>query len=536
MLKECPSCHSKFITSANHKYCKFCFREHEEQKANERQKIENARWLEQKEKEKAQFEKDLQLWDVVDLGSILSAVEKPVYIIGNGFDLLHGAKSSYYDFRDSLGKSNRLRWCLETYLNAENLWGSFEEALGHLNVKMMASTDILDMWLDGYEAYDEDSSYADFFAAAETAAEPAVTIANELPRVFRKWIESIIIPTSDRPLTSLIKDAPVLNFNYTEFIETLYGVSHNNVCYIHGCRKKIKGRPKDKLILGHMPGANDSEYEFHDKWKPKNPYKRQMIDIGQEIAIEHISYCDGELTKHCDEIIKEHQNFFNELKATDVITIGHSLSEVDWDYFDEIVKGHGNNLNWYISCHGLRDLGSIEKFIKNFSISPDKVHLFRLDGISVTIEPVKDEKKKVAPTERFLCKTARWIVRELNGRLNIYENKLLHYSVILPGSIRKAILFEKYLLVICDDVYFFKYDESDDSGGWGFAKELEPIQNQRLFNRRLNRILHDENKLIFVYNNRIRKYSLEDGELIENKAVRADREMKVSGEVVCLED
>ena len=74
------------------------------------------------------------------------------------------------------------------------------------------------------------------------------------------------------------------------------------------------------------------------------------------------------------------------------------------------------------------------------------------------------------------------------------------------------------------------------SGGWGFAKELEPIQNQRLFNRRLNRILHDENKLIFVYNNRIRKYSLEDGDLIENKAVRAAREMKVSGEVVCLED
>ena len=108
--------------------------------------------------------------------------------------------------------------------------------------------------------------------------------------------------------------------------------------------------------------------------------------------------------------------------------------------------------------------------------------------------------------------------------------------MILPGSIRKAILFEKYLLVVCDDVYFFKYDESDDSGGWGFVKELEPIQNQRLFNRRLNRILHDENKLIFVYNNRIRKYSLEDGELIENKAVRAAREMKVSGEVVCLED
>lgn len=146
MLKECPSCHSQFITSENHQYCKFCFRKHEEQKANERQKMEDAKWLVQKEIEKKQFENDLKSWDVVDLDSIVT--NNPLYIIGNGFDLLHGANSSYYDFRDSMGKNNHLRWCLETYLNAENLWGNFEEALGHLNVSMMASTDIVDMWLD----------------------------------------------------------------------------------------------------------------------------------------------------------------------------------------------------------------------------------------------------------------------------------------------------------------------------------------------------------------------------------------------------
>lgn len=527
MLKECPSCHCQFITSENHQYCKFCFRKHEEQKANERQKVEDAKWLVQKKIENKQFENDLKSWDVVDLNSIVS--NNPLYIIGNGFDLLHGAKSSYYDFRDSMGEGNYLRWCLETYLNAENLWGNFEEALGHLNVRMMASTNIADMWFDDYEAYDEDSSYADFFAAAETAAGPAVTIANDLPRVFRRWIESIIVPTTDRPLMGLIKNAPVLNFNYTEFIETLYGVDHNNVCYIHGCRKKIKGKPKDKLILGHMPGANDSEYEFHDKWKPKNPYKRQMIDVGQEIAIRHISHCDEKLTKHCDEIIKENRDFFDELNVTDVIVIGHSLSEVDWDYFDEIVR-RKNNLNWYISCHGLRDLGNIEKFIEKFSISPDKVHLFRLDGIKVNVESVIDKKKDVVPKERVLCKTDKWSIRELHGRLNIYENGIRIYSLIFPGFVRKAILFDKYLLVVCDDVYLLKYDNE----GWEFVRELEPIQKQSLFNRRLDRLLHDNGVLIFVYNNRIRKYRLEDGKLIENKAARNARGLNISGEIVVI--
>lgn len=477
MLKECPSCHSQFIAYANHKYCKFCFKKQEDHKSNERQKIDDAKWLHQKEIDKAQFDNDIKSWDVVELDSILSVVDNPMYIIGNGFDLLHRAKSSYYDFRDSLGKSNNLRWCLETYLNSENLWGNFEEALGHLNVSMMANSNIVGMWFDDYKVYDADSSYADFFAAVETATGPAVTIANDFPRLFRRWIESIIVPTPDRPLTSLIKDAPVLNFNYTEFIETLYGVDHNNVCYIHGCRKKAKGSPKDNLILGHMPGANDSDYEFQDKWEPKNPYKRQMIDVGQEIALRNISYCDEELTKHCDEIIKRNRDFFDGLNVTDVIVVGHSLSEVDWDYFEEIVRGN-NNLSWYISCHSLRDLRNIEKFIHKFSIGRDKVHLFRLDGIKVRVESTIEDKKDVTPKERILCKTDRWSIRELCGRLNIYDNERKSCSLIFPDFIRKAILFDKYLMVVCDGVYLLKYDEA----GWMFVRELEPIPDQSLFN------------------------------------------------------
>lgn len=532
MIKECPSCHNQFVAPTNQQYCKFCFKDYIKKKETERQKIEDAKWLEQRKRDKVLFENSLKFWDVVDLDKILSVVDNPLYVIGNGFDLLHGAKTSYYDFRDTLGKDNHLRWCLETYLNTDNVWANFEEALGHLNVNMMASTDIVDMWLDNYDVYNDDSSYANFYAAAEIAASPAITIADDLPKRLRMWIESVIIPTSDRPLESLIKDAPVLNFNYTEFVETLYGVDNKKICYIHGCRKKIKGRPKDKLILGHIPGANDSEYEFHDKWKPKNPYKRYMIDIGQEIALKHISYCDNELTKHCDEIIKEHRIFFDSLNATDVISIGHSLSEVDWDYFDEIVRVNGSDINWYISCYGLRDIENIEKFTQHFSISYDKVHLFRLDGIKVQVETLQEDKKYTAQKERILCRKGRWIIRELNGRLSIYKDGTKFYSLMFPGFIRKAILFDENLLIVCDDVYLLKYDEIGEKKGWIFVRKLEPIQNQGLFNRRLDRVLHENNMLIFVYNNRIRKYSLGDGELIENKAVRNARGMNVPGEIV----
>lgn len=40
----------------------------------------------------------------------------------------------------------------------------------------------------------------------------------------------------------------------------MYGVSEKNICYIHGCRRKKKGKSKERLILGHKPGASDEDF------------------------------------------------------------------------------------------------------------------------------------------------------------------------------------------------------------------------------------------------------------------------------------
>lgn len=92
-------------------------------------------------------------------------------IIGNGFDLMHGVKSSYYNFSDTLGKNNSLRFALETYLSVEDLWADFEDALAHINSDAMFG--VVDMWLDNFDAYDPDAQAADFFAAVDAATGPA---------------------------------------------------------------------------------------------------------------------------------------------------------------------------------------------------------------------------------------------------------------------------------------------------------------------------------------------------------------------------
>ncbi len=73
---------------------------------------------------------------------------------------MHGVKSRYYNFRDTLGKNNSLRFALETYLNVDDLWADFEDALAHIDSGAMLG--VVDMWLDNFDAYDPDAQAADF--------------------------------------------------------------------------------------------------------------------------------------------------------------------------------------------------------------------------------------------------------------------------------------------------------------------------------------------------------------------------------------
>ena len=282
-----------------------------------------------------------------------------LFIIGNGFDLMHGVQSSYYNFRDTLGKNNPLRFALETYLNVEDLWADFEDALAHIDSGAMFG--VVDMWIDDFAAYDPDAQAADFFLAVDAATGPAQTITNELPRRFRMWVESLKVPDiAYRPLDGVIRNSKTLNFNYTEFIEKLYDVDKGNVCYIHGCRRKEKYHPKDKLIIGHIPGAGDSglvgDYSLP---RYKSSRKQGMVEAGIETAARNLSWYDDETTKYCKDIITNHQGFFDGLSnIRKIIVIGHSLSIVDWDYFKEIIRVNKDkkNIEWLISYHSPRDI------------------------------------------------------------------------------------------------------------------------------------------------------------------------------------
>ena len=60
-------------------------------------------------------------------------------------------------------------------------------------------------------------------------------------------------------------------------------------------------------------------------------------------------------------------------------------------------------------------------------------------------------------------------------------------------------------------------------------RELEHIPYQSVLSRRLTRVIQNNEQLIFVYNNLIRKYSLSDGTLLANQALRNARNQRYDG-------
>lgn len=246
------------------------------------------------------FEENLKEWNLLSLEEMGESVkEGSLYVIGNGFDMLHGVRSSYYDFSRTLGKRSTVRFYLEKYLKTDDLWADFEGALGKINIEAMCQPYIIDNFLDINGAYDEDAGAAEIYMSAEMVVEPIISMSTELMDRFRKWIGSLHTNTNDRPLCNVIKDGKVLNFNYTEFVEDLYGADAGNICYIHGCRKKT-GRGRQRLILGHIPGANDAAYEFEDDYSAVDnldEHAQLLYDV-QQIALQMVVEADDTLTKN----------------------------------------------------------------------------------------------------------------------------------------------------------------------------------------------------------------------------------------------
>lgn len=530
------------------RHCPECRAELLAQRQRELEAVEQEKRRQKAAEEHRIFVERLTDWNTVPYESIHPQGEGVLYIIGNGFDLMHRAPSSYYSFRDSLGRHCSLRETLETYITDSDLWSDFESSLAHFNISAMSSGDVVDMWLDTFGVYNDNASAKDHALAVEAAATPLYTVTSELPRRLYSWVSTLAPGTADRPLKSMIKNDRVLCFNYTEFIETLYGVAPQNVCYIHGCRRRAKNAPRPSLVIGHRPGESDAAFEFEDDLRKVTPSRgrREFIRLMQENVLCHLSEYDNDLTKDSCSIIAAHAPFFASLNdVTTVISIGHSFSPVDRYYFRKIRDSipEETHVSWYFGCYGLRDLENLEKMLAYIGLDRRGVTVFRTDTISTTPSSPADvhansrnsskAPKPRKPHKRCVSHDGVWGAESRENVLTVTNQRqnALDYETAFPCGIARVFFSpdEQCLFAVVygidPGVFLFRIT----AGHWRFVGELI-CTHQGLLVPRLRRVMITEADIAFIYNNRVRRYSLENGAELSNVSKRGAKDISYPGD------
>ncbi|MDY6373242.1 MAG: bacteriophage abortive infection AbiH family protein [Bacteroidales bacterium] len=273
-------------------------------------------------------------------------------IVGNGFDLAHGIKSSYSNLKSWLS-ANKFRNVVNdlNYVYGDELWSSIEEHLSELNPEeIFDSLDTGDIDID-------DDNISDHLMREGAIIEDSTEYSFCAPirdfyGCFRKWVDYIDMSKVE-PIKELkpINGKKFLTFNYTETLEEVYKVPRNKILHIHGSRL-VKG---SDYVFGHNRIFNT--YNKYD-WPC------------EEDSVKNIHRSLNLFYKDVDKIIKQNSAFFSGLQSVKkVIVLGSSIGKVDMPYFDQIHRSVNHNIPWIFSYHSDKDMKAIEDFISRKKIS-----------------------------------------------------------------------------------------------------------------------------------------------------------------------
>ena len=294
-----------------------------------------------------------------------------LFIIGNGFDLAHGYPTAYKDFRDwcreklknvemdtdeaptipfeTLGNHGEeiyneedlvklLMWLLtrESVFKNDPEWNEFEQYLHDLDLEEVLNANSCFVYADlDNDPYDNEISHEvydmEMYACALRNA------VGQISDIFSEWIGSVKLATTSIPLGKIIKDRNstgdlFLTFNYTETLETMYGVKTDQICYIHG-----KRFVSDKLIIGH---GNTLNRDFYNR-----------IPTAADTLEDAIRM----LKKDTAQIIQKNAAFWDDIgKANieEIYSFGFSFSDVDMPYIRKVISKLTDNTIWYLYIHG----------------------------------------------------------------------------------------------------------------------------------------------------------------------------------------
>ena len=290
-------------------------------------------------------------------------------ICGNGFDLHHGLKTGYWDYRDYLLSRSKQSIRDYEFLTEELVgtpaWNNVEASL-EINY-----SDYIESILNHYEThsgmcidtYWEDELRFLFSFTGES---------------FARWIENIDFSMAE-PDTKLCltQNDLYVTFNYTDTLQRVYDIPERKILFIHGKLKDID------------PSAFGISDVFPSGTTPENVEGLDPIILGDQLSNDMVHYAiqfgaDAKrvaemytparrkynkpdnpyfsLISRIDDIVsattKDVQSNFDKLKwffygqsIDEVVIMGHSLAEPDILYYSEVLVPYLRKSKWTVMRH-----------------------------------------------------------------------------------------------------------------------------------------------------------------------------------------
>ena len=314
-----------------------------------------------------------------------------LYIIGNGFDMHHGIKSGYSNYRKWLEENDsdlyeRLR---EYYdVDDDDWWWQFEQSLGYPDM-----SDYIEQ-----TAFENEPDYGsddfrdrDYHAGQFQAEDEIGGLVQEIRDSFTEWVASLSLPLSDKKISLDKEDAYFINFNYTDTLQNVYNVSDENILSIHG--NVTKGTD---LVLGHNRTYDEINTEYVVEL-PEPPadlndedlaewYDNHSDDgedyIYQSVRGEVVSQISS-LRKNTAGIILANKKIFESLKdVKHIFVYGLSFSSIDTPYIDELISHiDKDTVQWKVSYLTEDDLAKEQAYFKLKGIKSSLLSYIKLDEL-----------------------------------------------------------------------------------------------------------------------------------------------------------
>ena len=245
-----------------------------------------------------------------------------LFIVGNGFDIAHGMKTSYKDFREFLKTTEKGHHLLNLYPVDDEMWSDFES-----NICMVKTEEITEV----NRIWGMDIVYR--------------SLRSDINLQLESFVRGELEKTSNRIFDGISNQDFAIDFNYTGTLVNTYGLDlKNNVIFIHGSTiMNMFGSPIEKpLVFGH----DGTDFKFDHSSFQKDEHYRDFITASE---------------KPTKKVIAENQSFFNKLEVnrkniSEVVIFGCSFSKVDSVYFQKVVSiFEGTNTRFSVYYYSDKD-------------------------------------------------------------------------------------------------------------------------------------------------------------------------------------